>query len=48
MRGDYNIRMQQDGEANVMSELISPTSQAHNNLQPYQTAYIWKLISYSN
>ena len=22
--------------------------QAHNNLQPYQTAYIWKLISYSN
>ncbi|MDD4734024.1 MAG: hypothetical protein PHU05_04185 [Bacilli bacterium] len=20
----------------------------HNNLQPYQTAYIWKLISYSN
>lgn len=21
---------------------------AHNNLQPYQTAYVWKLISYSN
>ena len=22
--------------------------QPHNNLQPYQTAYVWKLISYSN
>lgn len=24
------------------------SNSAHNNLQPYQTAYVWKLISYSN
>ncbi len=38
--------------ANSFSGYLATSSigggQAHNNLQPYQTAYVWKLISYSN
>lgn len=34
--------------ASILNGNYTGGDQAHNNLQPYQTAYMWKLISYSN